>query len=64
MPIRDLTDNLQKLIDAQKLLDEILYTYDPYLKTFKAETNYNPEWSNQPTLHQKILAYLKFDDSE
>ena len=46
MPIRDLTDNLQKLIDAQKLLDEILSTYDPSLKTFNAETNYNTEWSN------------------
>ncbi len=62
----DLVDSLQKLIDAQRLLDDILVHYDIYDGDFTIPDR-EKGWSGEPmfpTLNQRIRTYQNFDDSE
>lgn len=68
--IKDFINNLQELIDTQKLLDEILSHYDIYKNEFdnqkiqsidKDLENLNHYYDK---LNYKIRNYLKFNDSE
>lgn len=67
--INEFINNLQKLIDAQKLLDDLLGYYDIYGESFnntemQKMNRFIEKQGWHDSLNNRIRNYLKFDDSE
>jgi hypothetical protein len=59
--MEEFVEKLQKLIDSQRLLDDLLNKYNVYEKKFDMDDNY---LKYNERLDTRIRNYLKFDDSE
>ena len=62
--MQEFSTELEKLIEAKKLLDYIICHHDPYTGQFSKISEWDADYSKIDSMCDRIRQYKKFDDSE